>query len=93
MITKAEEFLQNTVGENNNSFDIIFDVKITSDVTKAMIEFAKLHVEAALKAASEKVKCGLEYSHHEGEFEDIPVYEATVDEKSILNAYPESNIK
>ena len=54
---------------------------------------ARFHVEKALKQTSKKVICGLEYSHHEGEFEDIPVYEATVDKKSILNAYPLTNIK
>ena len=85
----AEEFLKNFNEKEGNIDKLYYD----SYVKKSMIEFAKLHVEAALKAASEKVKCGLEYSHHEGEFEDIPVYEATVDEKSILNAYPLTNIK
>jgi hypothetical protein len=84
MIPTAEEF------KNKEYSNVYWD---ENSAMEFAIEFAKLHVEAALKAASEKVKCGLEYSHHEGEFEDIPVYEATVDEKSILNAYPESNIK
>jgi hypothetical protein len=44
-----------------------------------MIEFAKIHVKAALKAASEKVK--------------ITDYGYSIDTNSILNSYPESNIK
>ena len=53
------------------------------DVKGAMIEFAKLHVEAALKAASEKA---LVYADEGG-------YSEFVDEDSILNAYPLENIK
>lgn len=45
----------------------------------AMIEFAKLHVEAALKEASENVK--------------ITDYGYSVDKDSILNSYPVENIK
>ena len=47
-----------------------------------MIEFAKYHVEQALKAASENVIV------HDDAFE-----EAKVDKDSILNAYPLENIK
>jgi hypothetical protein len=54
-----------------------------------MIEFAKLHVEAALKAASEKAETR----------EDVAIFtEGTfntqiVDRNSILNSYPLENIK
>jgi len=50
----------------------------------AMIEFAKLHGEAALKAASRKAY-----------FRDSNGFVCTTEEnkKSILNAYPLSNIK
>ena len=49
-----------------------------------MIEFAKLHVEAALKEASEKAY-----------FRDSNGFICTTEEnkKSILNAYPLKNIK
>jgi hypothetical protein len=53
------------------------------------IEFAKLHVEAALKAASEKVTTN----------EDVAIFaEGTyrtqiIDKSSILNAYSLTNIK
>ena len=48
-----------------------------------MIEFAKMHVEAALKEASEKA---IVYADEGG-------YSEFVDEQSILNAYPLTNIK
>ena len=51
-----------------------------------LIEFAKLHVEAALKAASENVV--VDYTHVEPD--NIEVYAIN---SSILNAYPLKNIK
>ena len=69
---------------------------------KAMIEFAKMHVEAALKAASEEVTLIKDLGEDdEGNFiceklktyndeEGYPIY---IDEKSILNAYPSNNVK
>ena len=54
------------------------------DTVKAMIEFAKLHVEEALKAASENVK------HETYEFDGK---QPAIDKKTILNAYPLTNIK
>jgi len=55
------------------------------DVSKKMIEFAKLHVKAALEAASGKA----ELEGDEGsDFSYI-----SVDKDSILNAYPLENIK
>jgi hypothetical protein len=62
-----------------------------SDIKKAMIEFAKLHVEAALKAASEKATV-TPIDHEEiseGSFR--PIW--GVDDDSILNSYPLDNIK
>lgn len=49
---------------------------------QTMIEFAKLHVEAALKEASEKATCS-----------EYMVGEYNVNKNSILNSYPLSNIK
>ena len=63
------------------------------DVSKKMIEFAKLHVEAALKEASEKAVTDYEYAGETGEFDDISVYDYFVDKNSILNAYPLENVK
>jgi hypothetical protein len=52
---------------------------------KLMIEFAKMHVKAALEAASEKANL----DGDEGSNFDYII----VDKDTILNAYPESNIK
>ena len=51
------------------------------DIKTAMIKFAKLHVESALKEASENVII------------DGHPFEYELDKNSILNAYPLENIK
>lgn len=65
-----------------------------------MIEFAKLHVEAALKAAAEKVQISGDWGDEPWNGTEISVRDIdgnhmalSIDEKSILNAYPLSNIK
>ena len=62
----------------------------------AMIEFAKLHVEAALKAASEKVRL-TDFAYEflqEGAYEDADGNKVdAIDKDTILNAYPLDNIK
>ena len=56
------------------------------DIQKAMIEFAKLHVEAALKAASEgQIKKDIYMMTEHGESMNW--------KESILNSYPLENIK
>ena len=78
-IPTAVEFLHNYPGEPDD--DTIF---------KAMVEFAKLHVEAALKAASEKVQLSdLLHEFIEDSWEGGPF----IDNDTILNAYPLDNIK
>jgi hypothetical protein len=59
------------------------DDMTTSDI---MIEFTKLHVQAALEAAGEKAIAKENPS-------DYGTGEIWVDEKSILKAYPLNNIK
>jgi hypothetical protein len=78
-IPTAEEFYTNFVIEH----------KSDSKTLDLMIEFAKLHVQAALKEASEKAKIKYEYSGNTGS-EYCDEY---VDHNSILNAYPLTNIK
>lgn len=56
------------------------------DVERIMIEFAKLHVEAALKEVIDKIEMGVEYDT------DGIAY-PILEEESILNAYPLENIK
>ena len=79
-ILTAEEFFKEKYGSNDR---IAIDNAILLS-----IEFAKMHVEAALKLASENVE--MEYEPHwSGEQEDITY----IDRDSILNAYPLTNIK
>jgi hypothetical protein len=60
-------------------------------LSQVMIEFAKLHVEAALKAASEKAKITerKKVIDNTGGYVRIP----TIYKKHILNAYSLENIK
>ena len=58
-----------------------------------MIEFAKMHVQAALKEAFENAETDYTYEGEGGAFKDIPIYNYFVKKDSILNSYPESNIK
>lgn len=61
-----------------------------SSIHQSMIEFAKLHVDAALKAASIKVMVRTSTTYPDGAEMNIIQY---VDENSILKAYPLENIK
>lgn len=54
------------------------------DCKQIAIEFAQMHVEAALKEALESIPCL-------GSSSDIATYEEVEDE--VLNAYPLTNIK
>lgn len=75
-IPTADEFL-----EKNIDYDLPQDCY--NDVERAMIEFAKIHVEAALKAAASDA-----YT------KDVPFSnDVEVDQESILTAYPSENIK
>jgi hypothetical protein len=78
MISTAEEFLR------GKPFSI-------ESIHSNMIQFAKLHVEAALKDASQKVKT------KQGWWQDNNIPFGTsyteVDKESILNAYSLTNIK
>ena len=58
----------------------------TDTVRAFAIEFAKLHVEAALKEASENAE--LKYR-----INDISCNDKILNKNSILNAYPLTNIK
>ena len=98
MIPTAEEFLRSRKLLTQLEIDLVKD---------DLIEFTKLHVEAALKAVSEK---GLINRKPTGEGQDsdeenqsvfygdlgyedyIPV-EYTINKESILNAYPLTKIK
>ena len=57
------------------------------DIKNIMIEFTKLHVEAALNAASENSRVNIN-----GFLQDYDK-SCCVDKNSILNAYPLENVK
>ena len=89
----AEEFLKKLDDASGTTWT---DSDI--DICKAFIEFAKLHVEAALKAASES-RCINMYDKTwfaqslEPGTKILDRVNITVDKESILNAYPLTNIK
>ena len=77
-IPTAEEFID----ENWRGKGLALDVK------GLMIEFAKLHVEAALKTAHKKTCKKVDLRNYEDE-----LYKSEILKKSIINAYPLDNIK
>jgi hypothetical protein len=78
----AEEFLKRE--------DLPIDILSGDDINYAMVEFTKLHVQAALKAAAEKAE--LKAYSYTGCFE-CGREDMSIDENSILNAYPENLIQ
>jgi hypothetical protein len=84
----AVEFLIDWMGKNQYFIgnDLLKAVKEAKEIDKEQkIEFAKLHVEAALKAAVDNVEM---YDFNErGEFG------RGINAESILNSYPLENIK
>jgi hypothetical protein len=89
-IPTAEDFLQ-----EHSKISHFYDDKtnqmvcFSADVQKALIEFAKLHVEAALKAAATNG----EIKEELGNPYDTESKYYVVDEQSIIKAYPLTNIK
>ena len=83
-IPTAEEQIE----EFKNGFDgLAFQNEAEISITKfLMVEFAKLHVEMALKEASEKAE--LKYR-----INDISCNDKILNKNSILNSYPLTNIK
>jgi hypothetical protein len=80
-IPTAEEFIQELQTEQGEQeYTLLYKI----DVPKKMIQFAKLHVEAALKEASEKAY----YRDTNGFIET-----SSENKQSILNSYPLTNIK
>lgn len=80
-ILTAEEFLL----KDNNYIDIATDYpKLHKAIQESMIEFAKMHVQLALKEALESIPCL-------GSSSDIATYEEV--EEAVLNAYSLENIK
>jgi len=93
-IPTGEEFLNNFNKKHGNIDKLYYD----SYVKRAMIEFAKLHVEAALKEAFLNSEMRVsendtnEYPSFTNNYDDGYVT-ITVNADSILNAYPLDKIK
>ena len=85
MIT-AEEFLNTKFPK----FEDLDNGNIWSNIEETMIEFAKLHVEAALKQASENFKMKIKENVQELHMNDDWM---EVDKNSILNSYSLDLIK
>ena len=90
----AEEFLKNFNEEENNIDKLYYD----SYVKKAMIKFAKMHVQEALKQASEKAFVEYIDLNTDEIFDYTDVItdddvEVNINKDSILNAYPLDLIK
>lgn len=93
-LVKSDVFSKPEISNFNLVLHRDAHVQAQRNIKQAMIEFAKLHVEAALKAASEKVimldineDCHIE--DDEGNYPDFYV----IDKTSILTAYPLDQIK
>lgn len=89
-IPSAEEFYIQEMKEFYNKLDSVFPEELVKmaapTAARHYIEFAKLHVEAALEAAAEKIKSDA-LRDFGSEVPDCWNLD------SILNAYPETNIK
>lgn len=81
-VPTAEEFLDNFLNKEAIPWNPEID-KVYGCINIAMIEFAKLHVTAALEAASDTdILSGISYKHR-----------TNLDMDAILNSYPLENIK
>jgi hypothetical protein len=77
----------------NKAFDSIHNnTSSLDDLAESFREFAKLHVEAALKAANQQVKLKRDITK-EGWPQEFDVEIILVDKESILSAYPLTNIR
>jgi len=74
--------MENNIKTAEEIQEIYLDKYGHGDVTSMLIEFAKLHVEAALKAAIEKA-----------EWKGHTLAAVEVDKDSVLDAYPLDKIK
>jgi len=86
-IPTAEEFIRYVYNIENNQ-TIVTNPKTLS---VHLIEFAKFHVQEALKVASEEAT--ITYEIHEDKNTGIEYPAKVINKDSILNAYPLENIK
>ena len=83
-----------TAEEFSRKYTRLRSAMAISDISEMMIEFTKLHVEAALKEASKKAEICETWGNNDYESDDpVGYYTHHVDGSSILNSYPLDNIK
>ena len=90
MIPTAEEFFKNGLLQSSIDEDGNYSIY---DIQTAMIEFAKLHVEAALQAASKKAETIDTYKTRWNGLNKESYIEKDIYPSSILYAYSLTNIK
>lgn len=80
--------------ESRDSVELDYEIDHSKqESVQIMIEFARLHVEAALEEAFEKAEMDYTYEGSGGEFDDQTVYRHFVKKDSIITSYPLDNIK
>ena len=82
----AEEFLRNSSVTSSDRYDFLSKQEL-------MIEFAKMHVQEALKQASEKADADFTYLGDDLKEIGAEYIEVYTIKDSILNAYPLDLIK
>jgi hypothetical protein len=87
IIPTATEFLKDLQHEYEETGE--YKMYFAIDIPNKLKEFAKMHVEAALKAVLEKIRlsdevCEVLQKHY---------FEEYINKESILNSYPLDNIK
>jgi hypothetical protein len=88
-IPTAEEFFKQCFeGYHTSQYNELHEVQKTR-AEFAIIEFAKLHVEAAKQEITKKARTKSDWSGNTGS----EYCDTVVDKDSILNAYPLTNIK
>ncbi len=85
-ILTAEEFLNKYDYPSMRFCNVCMNFE--QDLQKMLIEFAKLHVEAALKEASKSKSLCTSYTN-----DGLDYKEMKLSKESILNVYPLENIK
>lgn len=90
-IPTARELLYKraNIDRDENGDRVFFDWLIE----EVAIEFAQLHVQAALEAASENVKKDLLPEDQRSDSRTPSMWDVIIDKDSIVNAYPLDQIK
>lgn len=103
-VLTAEEFIKSNLNSSKEFFEPLHGLKDRDihdsfkNVKDTMIAFAVMHVELALKAASENADADIEFldwlqdQHSKMPFKAGEDYEVGINRGSILNAYPNENI-